>query len=63
MTTGYCRELQYVVIRLDPRSIRLSVVKVVVGSEGTCNNCLFVEVCNYLLKFSNQIFDFLTSNS
>ena len=29
---------------LDLRSIRLTVVKIVVSSEGTCNNCLFVEV-------------------
>ena len=29
------------------RSIRLTVVKVVVSSEGTCNNCLFFEVFNY----------------
>ena len=29
---------------LDLRSIRLTVVKVVVSSERTCNNCLFVEV-------------------
>ena len=29
---------------LDPRSIRLTVVKVVVISEGTSDNCLFVEV-------------------
>ena len=32
---------------LDLRSIRLTVVKVVVSSEGTCNNYLFVEVFNY----------------
>ena len=48
---------------LDLRSIRLTVIKVVVNSEGTCNNCLFVEVFDYLLNFSNEIFDFLTSNS
>ena len=29
---------------LDLRSIRSTVVKMVVSSEGTCNNCLFVEV-------------------
>ena len=29
---------------LDLRSIKLTVVKVVVSSEGICNNCLFVEV-------------------
>ena len=48
---------------LDLRSIRLTVVKVVASSEGTCNNCLFVEVFNYFLKSSNEIFDFLASNS
>ena len=33
---------------LDLRSIKLTAVKVVVpvSSEGTCNNCLFVEVFN-----------------
>ena len=31
---------------LDLRSIMLTVVKVVVSSEGTCKNCLFVEVFN-----------------
>ena len=50
---------------LDLRSIRLTVVKVVVSSEGTCSNCLFVEVFNYFLNCSNEIslFDFLASNS
>ena len=48
---------------LDLRSITLSVVKMVVNSEGTCNNCLFVEVFNYFLNCSNEIFDFLASNS
>ena len=48
---------------LDLRSIRLTVVKVVVSSEGTCNNCLFVKVFNYFLKCSNEIFDILASNS
>ena len=48
---------------LDLRSIRLAVVKVVVSSKGTCNKCLFVEVFNYFLKCSNEIFDFLASNS
>ena len=47
---------------LDLRSIRLTVVKVVVSSEGTCNNCLFNELFDYFLKFSNEIFDFFTSN-
>ena len=32
---------------LDLRSIKLTVVKVVVSSKVTCNNCLFVEVFNY----------------
>ena len=35
-------------------------MKVVVSSEGFYNNCLFVEVFNYFLKFSNEIFDFFT---
>ena len=47
---------------LDLRSIRLTVVKVVVNSERTCNNCLFVEVFNYFSNCSNEIFDFLASN-
>ena len=47
----------------DLKSIGLTVVKVVVSSEGTCNNCLFVEVFNYFLNCSNNIFDFLASNS
>ena len=48
---------------LDLRSIRLTVVKVVVSSEGTFNNCLFNKVFNYFLKCSNKIFDFFASNS
>ena len=48
---------------LDLRSIRLTVEKVVVSCKGTCNNCLFVEVFNYFLNCSNEIFDFLASNS
>ena len=48
---------------LDLRSIKLTVVKVVVSSEGTGNNCLFVEVFNYFLNWSNEIFDFLASSS
>ena len=49
---------------LDLRSIKLIVVKVpvVASSEGTCNNCLFVEVFNSFLNYSNEIFDFLASN-
>ena len=39
---------------LDLRSTRLTVVKVVVSSERTCNNCLFVKVLNYFLKLSNE---------
>ena len=48
---------------LDLKIIKLTVVKVVVSSEGTCNNCLFVEVFNYFLNCSKKIFDFLASNS
>ena len=48
---------------LDLRSIKLTVVKVVVSSEGTCNNCLFVEVFDYFLNCINEIFDFLASSS
>ena len=48
---------------IDLGSIRLTVVKVVVSSEGTCNNRLFVKVFNYFLNCMNQIFNFLTSNS
>ena len=43
---------------LDLRSIKLTVVIVIVRSEGTCNNCLFVKVFNYFLNCSNEIFDF-----
>ena len=32
---------------LDLRSIKLTVVKVVVRSVGTYNNCLFVQVFNF----------------
>ena len=31
---------------LELRRIKLTVVKVVVSSEGTCDNCPFVEVFN-----------------
>ena len=31
---------------LNVRSNRLTVVKMIVSSEGTCNNCLFIEVFN-----------------
>ena len=48
---------------LDLRSIKLTVVKVVVSSEGTFNNCLFVEMFDYFLNYSNEIFDFLASSS
>ena len=48
---------------LDLKSIKLTVVKVVVSSKGTCNNCLFVEVFNYVLNCTNEILDFLASNS
>ena len=47
---------------LDLRSIKLTAVKVFVSSEGTCNNCLFVEVFNWFLDFSNEIFDFPANN-
>ena len=47
---------------LDLKSIRLTVVKVVVNSEGSFNNCLFVELFNYFLNCSNEIFDFLASS-
>ena len=48
---------------LHLRSIKLTVVKVVVSSERTCNNCLFVEVLNYFLNWGSEVFDFLASNS
>ena len=48
---------------LDLRSIKSTIAKVVVSSEGTCNNCLFVEAFNYFLNCSSEIFDFLASNS
>ena len=48
---------------LHLRGIKLSVVKVVVSSERTCNNCLFVKVFNYFLNCNSEIFDFLASNS
>ena len=35
---------------LDLRSIKLTIVKVFVSSEETCNNCLFNEAFNYFLK-------------
>ena len=47
---------------LDLKIIKLIVVKVVVSSKGTCNNCLFVEVLNYFLNCINEIFDFLANN-
>ena len=47
---------------LDLRSIKLTVVKVVVSGEGTCNNCLFVEVFDWFLNFSNEIFVFFANN-
>ena len=37
-------------IRFRSESIRLTVVKVVVSSEGTCNNCLFVVVFDYFFR-------------
>ena len=50
------------VTRLYLRSNKLTVLKVVVSSKGTYNNCLFVEVFNYFLNYSNEVFDFLASN-
>ena len=47
---------------LDLRSIKLTVVKVVVSSKGTYNNCLSVKVFNWFLDFSDEIFDFLANN-
>ena len=47
---------------LDLRSIKFTVVKVVGSSEGTYNNCLFVEVFNWFLDFNNEIFDFLANS-
>ena len=47
---------------LDLRSIILTVLKVIVSSRGTCNNCLFVEIFNYFLNCI-EIFDYLASNS
>ena len=47
---------------LDLRSIKLTVVKVIVTSEETYNNCLFVKVFNWFFDFSNEIFDFLPNN-
>ena len=44
---------------LDLRSIGLTVVKVVVSSKGTSNNCLFVEVFNHFLKCSTSNSSFL----
>ena len=31
---------------IGKKRVKLTVVKVVVSNEGTCNNCLFVEVFN-----------------
>ena len=47
---------------IDLRSIKLTVVKVIVSSEGTYNNYLFVEVFNWFLDFSDELFDFLANN-
>ena len=47
---------------LDLKSIKLTVVKVVVSSEGTYNNCLFVELFNWFLDYRDEIFDFLGNN-
>ena len=58
----------YQLLYLINRYVGCTVVKVVTSSEGTCNNCLFVEVFNYFLncsffEFLNFEFDFLASNS
>ena len=50
------------VIRFRSEKIKLTVVKVFVSSEGTYNDCLFVEVFNWFLDFSSEIFDFLANN-
>ena len=49
---------------IGKKRVKLTIVKVliVVSSDGTCNNCLFVEVFNYFLNCSNETFDFLASN-
>ena len=47
---------------LNLRSIKLTVGKVVVNTEETCNNCLFVGVFNHFLNCSSEIFDFLANN-
>ena len=47
---------------LDLRSIKLTVPKVVVSSEETCNHYLIVEVFKYFLNCSIEIFDFLASS-
>ena len=41
---------------LDLRSIKLTVVKVFVSSDRTCNNCLFNEVFNYSTVKKHLIF-------
>ena len=40
---------------LDLRSIKLTFVKVIVSSEGTCNNCLFVEMCLISKKKKHRV--------
>ena len=50
------------VIRFRFEKHLLTVVKVVASSEGTCNNCLFVEVFNYFWKCSVPLREFLVSN-
>ena len=47
------------VIRFRSEKHLVTVVKVVASSEGTCNNCLFVEVFNYFLNCRNEILIFL----
>ena len=48
---------------LDLRNFRLTALEVVVSSKRNCNECLSVEGFNYFLNCSNEIFDFLASNS
>ena len=48
---------------IGKKRVKLTVIKVVVSSKATCNNCVFVEVFSYFLNCSNEIFDFLASNS
>ena len=44
---------------LDLRSTGFTVVKVVVSSKGTCNNCLFVKVFKYFWSVETKYLIFL----